>query len=95
MRESFTEYKKTLEQNLMNISYLYNGDVISSHYSCYIEIKNSPLTSPSFIINSMSNIYQESIDMMISKSKEFVIPEESLGSLGKQDNLFDRISNWV
>ena len=92
MRESFSEYKKTLEQNLMNISYLYNGDVISSVDSQYTEIKNSPLTSPSFIINSITNIYQESFDMMISKSKEFVIPLESIGALGKQGNLFDRIS---
>ena len=92
MRESFSEYKKTLEQNLMNISYLYNGDVISSIDSQYTEIKNSPLTSPSFIINSIVNIYQESFDIMISKSKEFVIPLESIGALGKQGNLFDRIS---
>ena len=92
MRESFTEYKKTLEQNLMNISYLYNGDVISSADSCYIEIKNSPLTSPSFIINSISNIYQESIDIMISKSKEFIIPLESLNDVGKEVNMFDKIS---
>ena len=92
MRESFTEYKKTLEQNLMSISYLYNGDVISSHDSCYIEIKNSPLTSPSFIINSMVNIYQESIDIMISKSKEFIIPLESLNDVGKDVNMFDKIS---
>ena len=92
MRESFTEYKKTLEQNLMNISYLYNGDVISSIDSQYTEIKNSPLTSPSFIINSIVNIYQESFDIMINKCKEFVIPEESIVGLGKQENLFDRIS---
>lgn len=92
MRESFTEYKKTLEQNLMNISYLYNGDVISSADSCYIEIKNSPLTSPSFIINSISNIYQESIDIMINKSKEFIIPLESLNDVGKDVNMFDKIS---
>ena len=92
MRESFTEYKKTLEQNLMNISYLYNGDVISSIDSQYTEIKNSPLTSPSFIISSIANIYKESFDIMISKSKEFVIPEESIGGLGKQGNLFDKIS---
>lgn len=76
----------------MNISYLYNGDVISSHNSCYIEIKNSPLTSPSFIINSMVNIYQESIDIMISKSKEFIIPLESLNDVGKDVNMFDKIS---
>ena len=76
----------------MNISYLYNGDVISSADSCYIEIKNSPLTSPSFIINSISNIYQESIDIMINKSKEFIIPLESLNDVGKDVNMFDKIS---
>ena len=91
MRESFSEYKKTLEQNLMNISYLYNGDVISSIDSHYTEVKNSPLTSPSFIINSIINIYQESFDMMISKSKEFVIPLESLGDF-RQEVIFDRIN---
>jgi hypothetical protein len=92
VRESFTEYKKTLEQNLMSISYLYNGDVISSHDSCYIEIKNSPLTSPSFIINSIVNIYQESFDIMVSKSKEFIIPLESINDIGKDVNIFDKIS---
>jgi hypothetical protein len=92
VRESFSEYKKTLEQNLMNISYLYNGDVISSIDSHYTEIKNSPLTSPSFIINSIINIYQQSFDMMLNKCKEFVIPEESISGLGKQGNLFDKIS---
>jgi len=76
----------------MNISYLYNGDVISSIDSQYTEIKNSPLTSPSFIINSIVNIYQESFDIMINKCKEFVIPEESIVGLGKQGNLFDKIS---
>jgi hypothetical protein len=91
VRESFSEYKKTLEQNLMNISYLYNGDVISSIDSHYTEVKNSPLTSPSFIINSIINIYQESFDMMISKSKEFVIPLESLGDF-RQEVIFDRIN---
>lgn len=76
----------------MNISYLYNGDVISSIDSSYTEIKNSPLTSPSFMINSIVNIYQESFDIMVGKSKEFVIPEESIAGLGKQGNLFDKIS---
>jgi hypothetical protein len=91
VRESFTEYKKTLEQNLMNISYLYNGDVISSVDSQYTEIKNSPLTSPSFIINSIVNIYQESFDIVKNKSKEFVIPEESIIGIGDKGNIFDKI----
>ena len=88
MRESFTEYKKTLEQNLMNISYLYNGDVVSSIDSQYTEVKNSHLISPNFIINTIVNIYQESVDIMISKSKEFIIPLESINSA----NIFDKIS---
>ena len=75
----------------MNISYLYNGDVISSINSQYTEIKNSPLTSPSFIINAIVNIYQESFKNMIDKSKEFVIPEESLGNF-RQEVIFDRIT---
>ena len=76
----------------MNISYLYNGDVISSVDSQYTEIKNSPLTSPSFIINSIINIYQESFDILKNKSKEFVIPEESITGVGDKGNLFDKIS---
>ena len=75
----------------MNISYLYNGDVISSTDSQYIEIKNSPLTSPSFIINSIVNIYQESFNMVFSKSKEFIVPIESINN-SKDINMFDKIS---
>ena len=75
----------------MSISYLYNGDVISSVDSQYTEIKNSPLTSPSFIINSIVNIYQESFDIVKNKSKEFVIPEESIIGIGDKGNIFDKI----
>ena len=106
VRESFTEYKKTLEQNLMNISYLYNGDVVSSNDSKYSEIKNSPLTSPSFIINTIVNIYNESFDIMTRRCKEFTIPKESLDIkkiynttkgktiLSKQGNLLEKISDF-
>ena len=91
VRESFTEYKKTLEQNLINVSFLYSGDVISSIDSHYIEIKNTPLTSPSFIINGIVQIYNQSFDLMKKKSKEFIIPEESINGIGIQGNLFDKI----
>ncbi len=89
MRESFSEYKKTLEQNLINISYLYSGDIISSTNSNYTEIKENPLTSPSFIINSIVNIYNQSFDQMINKSKEIIIAEESLKLKGI--NIIDKI----
>lgn len=91
VRESFTEYKKTLEQNLINISYLYSGDVISSSELRYNEIKITPLTSPSFIINSIVDIYNHSFLQMINKSKEVIIPEESIKGKGFDGNLFDKI----
>ena len=75
----------------MKVSHLYNGDVISSIDSQYTEIKNSPLTSPSFIINSIVDIYQKSMDIMIGKSKEYIIPLESM-SKAKEINMFDKIS---
>ena len=75
----------------MNISYLYNGDIISSCDSQYSEIKNSPLTSPSFIINSIVNIYKESFNVAFNKSKEFIIPLESISD-SKNLNIFDKIS---
>ena len=75
----------------MKVSYLYNGDVISSTDSQYIEIKNSPLTSPSFIINGIVNIYQESFNMVFSKSREFIVPIESINN-SKDINMFDKIS---
>lgn len=78
MRESFSEYKKTIEKNLMGVQYLYDGDVNFSTDSQYKEIKNNPLTSPSIIINCIKKIYDESINHLILNSREVVIAEESL-----------------
>lgn len=91
MRESFAEYKKTLELNLINISFLYSGDVISSSDCTFSEIRTTPLTSPNFIISSISEIYNQSFQMMIKKSKEYIIPEESIIGIGVDGNLFDKI----
>jgi hypothetical protein len=87
VRESFSEYKKTLESNLLNISYLYDGDIISSIDSDFTEIKTTPLTSPTFIVNTIINIYNQSIDKMFKKSIEYVIPKESI----TEKNIFDRL----
>jgi len=91
VRESFNEYKKTIEHNLVNISYLYSGDILSYTDSQYKEIKSSPLTSPTFIINTFVEIYNKSFDIMKSKSKTLIIPEESINGVGVSGNLFDKI----
>lgn len=94
MRESFSEYKKTIEQNLMGITYLYDGDALSSIDKSYTEVKKNPLTSPKFIINTIVEIYNSSFNNMILKSKEIVIPEESIlkGSIFI-GNILDKIYN--
>ena len=87
MRESFSEYKKTLEQNLLGLTFLYDGDIISSAESSYIEYRNTPLTSPKFIISSIVDIYNKTMYSVFNRSIEFVIPQESVS----KDNIFDRI----
>lgn len=86
MRESFAEYKKTLELNLQNVAILYSGDVLSSIEDTYSEIKTSPLTSPSFITNCITDIYRKSFEKMVKNSKEII-----LSDVNQSDNIIDRI----
>ena len=76
MRESFGEYKKTIESNLVNFTYLYDGDVKSSNKESYSEICSHNNTSPSVIINCIIDIYNLSINKMISQSIDYVIPSD-------------------
>jgi len=92
VRESFDEYKKTIESNISNISFLYNGDVLSSTNSSYSQFKSSQSTSPSFIISTIENIYNESFKMMVDKSKIIIISKESIKlSVGGKGNIIDVI----
>lgn len=86
MRESFSEYKKNLEQVIECLNYLYSGDVITSEEREYVEIKTNPLTSPNFITNSIINIYNESFTNMFKNSTELIIAKESLT---ESSNLID------
>jgi hypothetical protein len=76
VRESFGEYKKTIESNLVNFTYLYDGDVKSSNKESYSEICSHNNTSPSVIINCIIDIYNLSINKMISQSIDYVIPSD-------------------
>jgi hypothetical protein len=69
MKESFYEYKKTIEANLLNISFLYSGDVISSIECSYEEqILNNINNSPKFIINSLDFIWEWSVNQMVKNT---------------------------
>lgn len=77
MKESFDEYKQTIESNLINFTYLYDGDVISSNhikYSKNIESTvNNNSISPLFIIDSFDYVYAKSFENLIKKSEEISI----------------------
>lgn len=82
MKENFFEYKKTLEQVLHNVNYLYSGDIISSELKTFTENKNSSQASPSFIINVIKDIYDRSFYKLFETSDEIVISKESFLSNG-------------
>jgi hypothetical protein len=77
VKESFEEYKKTIEDNLINFTYLYDGDVIDSEIRYYEEIRNNNKVSPNFIIDCIKKIYDESIEIMFKRDcKEITIVKE-------------------
>jgi hypothetical protein len=85
MRESFNEYKSTIEDNLINFSYLYDGDVIDSDIRYYREFRNNEKISPSLIINCIKQIYDESIEVMLNKEhKKVNIVKENNDGLSKK-----------
>lgn len=93
MRESFSEYKRTLDINLVNIPFIYAGDVINSVQKNYKKVKNTPLTSHSFIIDCLVYIYNISFEEMKIRSKEVILPEEVLFNTGKiTDNLLSKLN---
>lgn len=76
MRESFDEYKKTIESNFSNFTYLYDGDVKSSSDESYSEIVTHRNTSPTVIINCIIDIYNLSINNMIKNSIDYIISDD-------------------
>lgn len=96
MRESFNEYKKTIDSNLVPVEYLYSGDVNSSlNDDFYSETKTTPLTSPSVIINCLKKIYKESFDLVKQRSKEITIPDIPGGlDVGKLTSIMDSVLSY-
>lgn len=87
MRESFDEYKSIIESNVMSLSYLYSGDVISSTEYSYSSILNHSKTSPIFIVETIDKIYKDSINNMKKRS---VTIEKSLDF-----NTIDVSGDWL
>ena len=75
---SFSDYKKTLEDLLQNISFLYSGDVISSEdRTMTMDVKHNSF-SPELMKNVLLDIYNDSITKMIENSEEVSISTSNL-----------------
>lgn len=78
---SFSEYKKSLEDILQNVSFLYSGDIISSYdKSLSLELKHKSF-SPELIKLMLLDIYNESISYMMSKSNDVSLSSESIKNI--------------
>ena len=75
---SFSDYKKTLEDLLQNISFLYSGDVISSEdRTMTMDVKHNSF-SPELMKNVLLDIYNDSITKIIENSEEVSISTSNL-----------------
>jgi hypothetical protein len=68
MKESFDEYRSIIETNLVEVSYLYSGDIISYSDENFTSNISHSKTSPKFIIDVIDFIYEKSIKTMMSSS---------------------------
>jgi hypothetical protein len=74
-------YKKTLEDFLQKIDFIYSGDVISSvDKSYYQKIKHSSF-SAGLIKDMMIDIYNFSFEQMLQKSKETIIHRNNFSDI--------------
>ncbi len=87
---SFSVYKKSLEDLLQNISFLYSGDVLSSEErTITLKLKHSSL-SPSIIKSGLLNIYSDSMKEMYKRSSEVSIGFNEFNDVYQ---LFDRFNS--
>jgi hypothetical protein len=81
MPEVFSDYKKIIENNLVNVPFLFAGDVISSHLKSFNCQRDQEHMSPMFVIDCFDEIYRQSFYEMVSKSKEIIISSESISNV--------------
>jgi hypothetical protein len=73
INNTFDNYKKSLEDYLQNIDFIYSGDVINSIDKKYVnKLKHSSFSAHLFR-EIMVDIYNYSFNKMLEKSKEIII----------------------
>jgi hypothetical protein len=78
---NFDNYKKSLENFLQSIDFIYSGDVINSVDKKYVnKLKNSSFSAQLFR-EMMIDIYNYSFEKMFEKSKEIIIHSSSFSDI--------------
>lgn len=96
MRESFEEYKSVIESNIINLTYLYDGNVSSSSIKeTYDEIISHSQVSPKVIINCIIDIYNVSIYNMMSKSIDYIVPSDIKEVKRNAINHYGSINHYI
>jgi hypothetical protein len=89
MKESFFEYKSIIEKNIISVPYLYDGDVNFSTKRNYSIITNRSFILPKLIVDVIVDIYDESIENVKNKSREFIINEKDISTVSGECSLLD------
>jgi len=86
---NFGKHKKTLEDFLQTVDFIYSGDVISSTDLNFCRELDHSSFSAILFRDLMIDVYQHSFDIMINKSKEIIIHRDNFLDIYK---LMDEIS---
>lgn len=85
----FDTYKKTLEDYLQSIEFIYSGDVINSTNLRFAEKKPNTSFSADLFAKMMVEIYNYSIKKMIDKSEDLIIHRNNFTDIHELIRSFD------
>ena len=91
MMESLDSYKKTLEDYLQKVDFIYSGDVTKSENISFMCGSKEFVYSSTLIRSVMIDIYNWSFSKMIDNSKEIIIHRNNFTDIY---NLIDSIPNF-
>jgi hypothetical protein len=78
LQQNFDDLKKKIENILVNISFLYSGDVIKSNSYQFTKTSSMEFVSPIFVLESIVEIYKLSMQRLMENSEEIVFAKESV-----------------
>lgn len=79
--DTFSNYKKTIEDFLVNIDFIFSGDVLNSINKKFYEKVNHSSFSATFVRKVLMEVYNYSVESMFTKSEEIIIHRNSFSDI--------------